>query len=83
MKDSLNVIIELKKTILYLDKIVVNFPGSERELKDKIRGAMYDLLEIIYMANEFKEKRKDYQVQGIVKIKMIDFYLKILIIGLL
>ena len=28
------------------------------------------------MANEFKEKRKDYQVQGIVKIKMIDFYLK-------
>ena len=77
MKDNLNIIINLKKTILYLDKIVVNFPGNERELKDKIRGTLYDLLEIIYMANEFKDKRRKYQFKAIVKIKMVDFYLKI------
>ena len=77
MKDNLNIIINLKKTILYLDKIVVNFPGNERELKDKIRGILYDLLEIIYMANEFKDKRRKYQFKAIVKIKMVDFYLKI------
>ena len=77
MKDNLNIIINLKKTILYLDKIVGNFPGNERELKDKIRGTLYDLLETIYMANEFKDKRRKYQFKAIVKIKMVDFYLKI------
>lgn len=77
MKDTLNIITELKKTIIYLDKIVINFPGNERELKDKIRESMYCLLELLYMANEFKEKRKEYQVMSIVKVKMLDFYLKI------
>lgn len=77
MKDSLNIITELKKTILYLDKIVVNFPSNERVLKDKIREELYDLLEILYMANEFRDKRKKYQFKAIVKIKMLDFYLKV------
>ena len=75
MKDNLNIIINLKKTIVYLDKVIVDFPGNERELKDKIRGTLYDLLEILYMANELKVKRKEYQTRAIVKIKMIDFYL--------
>lgn len=77
MKDTLNMITELKKTIIYLDKIVINFPGNERVLKDKVREEMYSLLELLYMANEFKEKRKEYQIMSIVKIKMMDFYLKI------
>ena len=77
MKDSLNIIIELKKTIIYLDKVIVNFPGNERKLKDKIRGTLYDLLEILYMSNEYKIEREAYQTRAVVKIKMVDFYLKI------
>ena len=77
MSDNLNVIINLKKTIIYLDKIVVNFPGNERELKDKIREAMYDILEFLYLASDFKKQRKEYLIKAIVKIKMMDFYLKI------
>ena len=37
MKDNLNIIINLKKTILYLDKIVVNFPGNERDVNVNIK----------------------------------------------
>ena len=77
MSDNLNIIVNLKKTIIYLDKIIINFPGNERELKDKLREAMYDLLEILYLASEFREDRKEYLVRAVVKVKMIDFYLKI------
>ncbi len=76
MKDNLNIIINLKKTIIYLDKIVINFPANEKELKDRIRKEMFTLLKDLYMALDFKEKRKSYQVKAIVKIKMLDFYLK-------
>ncbi len=40
MKDNLNIIVNLKKTVIYLDKIIINFPRNERELKDKLREAM-------------------------------------------
>ncbi len=77
MKDSLNLIINFKKTIVYLDKIVINFPNGEKILKDNIRKTMFDTLELLYKANEFKEKRKELQIDVIIKIKMLDFYLKI------
>lgn len=44
MKDNLKVIANMKKTVLYLDKIIINFPGNERVLKDKISNTMYDIL---------------------------------------
>ena len=36
MVDNFRVVINIKKTILYLDKIIVNFPGNEKVIKDKI-----------------------------------------------
>lgn len=77
MVDNFKIITNFKKTILYLDKIIINFPNNEKVLKDKISHTMYDILELTYMASEYKEKRKEYQIKIIVKIKMIDFYLKI------
>ena len=78
MKDNLVMIFNFKKTILYLDKIIVNFPNNEKVLKDKISNAMYDILECMYMANEISNyNRVIYQKKIVSKIKMIDFYLKI------
>ena len=51
MKDNFKIIINIKKTILYLDKIIINFPNNERVLKDKIKTTMYDILEMCYLAN--------------------------------
>lgn len=76
MKDNLKIIVNFKKTILYLDKIIINFPNSEKVLKDKINNTLYDILECMYMANEISD-RILYQKKIISKFKMIDFYLYI------
>lgn len=78
MKDDLKIVNSLKKTIIYLDKIVVNFPNNERKLKDNIMGTLYEVLELIYFSNELSPKdRIIYQKKIISKIKMLDFYFKI------
>ena len=78
MTEKLKVITDFKKTILYLDKVVNNFPDNERVLKDKICNSMYEVLECMYMANEVSNyNRILYQKKIVSKIKMIDFYLKI------
>lgn len=75
MIDNLEIAKSLKKTILYLEKILENFPSKEKVLKDKIIKTNYDILELVYLINEL-EDRKFYQCQVISKIKMLDFYLK-------
>ena len=77
MVDNFRVVINIKKTILYLDKIITNFPAKEKVLRDKLSNTMYEVLEFTYMASEFKDKRPYYQTKIVVNIKMTDFYLKI------
>lgn len=78
MKDNFRLISNLKRTILYLDKVVMNFPNKERVLKDNIMGSVYEALEYAYMANEVSSyNRVIYQKKMITKVKMIDFYFKI------
>ena len=78
MKDNLKVIANMKKTILYLNKIIINFPNNEKVLKDKISNTLFEVLECMYMANEVNNyNRILYQKKIVSKIKMIDFYLKI------
>lgn len=73
MKDNLKVIINIKKTILYLDKIIINMPNSDIVLKDNLKKSMYNVLEYAYMASLDSK----YKLFIISKIKMVDFYLKI------
>ena len=78
MHEKLAIVNDIKKTIFYLDKIIVNFPRTEKVLKDKISNTYYEVLELIYFSNllDIKE-RIVYQKRIISKIKMIDFYFKI------
>lgn len=73
MKDNLKVITNIKKTILYLDKIIINMPNSDIVLKDNLKKTMYNVLEYAYMASLDSK----YKLFIISKIKMVDFYLKI------
>lgn len=78
MKDDFKLINNLKKTIIYLDKIIINFPNNEKVLKDNIMQNMYDILEYAYMANEVNDYNKIlYQKKLIARIKMVDFCFKI------
>lgn len=77
MHEKLAVVNDIKKTIFYLDKIIVNFPRTEKVLKDKISNTYYEVLELIYFSNLLDVKERIvYQKRIISKIKMIDFYFK-------
>ena len=78
MYEKLEVINDIKKTIFYLDKVIINFPRTEKVLKDKISTTYYEILELIYFSNLLDVKERIiYQKRIISKIKMIDFYFKI------
>ena len=77
MKENLLIITKVKKTIEYLDKIIENFPKKEIVLRNELSSKCYKLLETSYYAKHSKEKYKyQYQIDMIVIIKMIDYYLK-------
>lgn len=74
MEDKLLIITKIKKTILYIEKIVNNYPHKDLVLKNKILKSSYELLELAYKSNIIKEKL--YIKECIVKIRMIEFYFK-------
>ncbi len=68
----------MKKFILGLEVILVNFPRKEFLTKDMIYKDALKILELVYIANdtsELDEKRK-IQVEILGKINMLDFYLE-------
>ena len=78
MIDNLQVIKDVKKTIIYLEKIIINFPNNDKVIKDKIMNTMFEILELTYISNENTGiERIKYQKKLTIKIKMIDFYLEL------
>ena len=59
--------------ILSLDDFLVNYPKSEKILKDKIKSTSYEILELILLANLKQDKLVEQQLI-ISKINMLDFY---------
>jgi len=74
MQDKLLIATRVKKTIEYIEKVLINYPQSEIILKNKIISSCYDLLELVYRANIFKETI--YMKEILVKIRMIEYYIK-------
>lgn len=75
--NDLLIISKLKETILYIGKVLINFPKINIILKNNIETTLYNLLEIIYNAIYDKNNRIELLYNSLVKIKMLDFYLKI------
>ena len=44
MQDKLLIVSKIKKTILYVDNVLINFPNTEHILKNNIISNFYDLL---------------------------------------
>lgn len=76
MNDRLLIITRVKKTIEYVHKTLDNYPKKYMELKKHIIDALFDILEFSYLANNDFEKIK-YQTYIIVKIYLVDYYLKL------
>lgn len=75
MQDKLLIATRVKKTIEYIEKAIYNFPHTEVILKNKIMSNCYDLLELVYKANVHKDKV--YMQDLIVKIRMINYFVKV------
>ncbi len=64
---------------MMIEKELKNFPKKDIEIKNNIRTAMYDLLEIAYLANTTFDTtlKKRLIEQVLAKIKVIDFLLNL------
>ena len=72
------IIKNIKKFILGLEVILVNFPKKEFLTKDMIYRDALKILELIYTANEIDDlnEKKSIQIEILSKINMLDFYLE-------
>jgi len=75
MQDKLLIITKIKKTISYVENVLINFPKTEYVLKNNIISSFFELLELIYKANIHKDIF--FMKESIVKIRMIEYYIKI------
>ena len=65
----------MKKFIMYIDEVIINYPKREYVLKDRILYYSYDILELIYKAN-FNKERYHLQMDILSKLSMLDFCLE-------
>ena len=77
--EKFKVIQFIRELILVVDKELDNFPKKDIELKNRIRMASYDLLELAYEANtsEVIEFKKVQLTKMVSRVKIIDFLLNL------
>ena len=78
-EEKFKIIQFIRELIISIDSQLDNFPKKDIELKNRIRNASYDLLELSYKANVTSnvEKKKNLLEEIIAKVKIIDFLLNL------
>ena len=59
----------MKRFIMSLDNIIINYPRKENVIKDRLYNDSLDILYLIYLANNSKD-RKNIQIKILSKISM-------------
>lgn len=74
-KDKFKIIEFMRKLIIYFDKILINFPKKELELKTILINELYYTLKLLYITNDMKksDNKIDNKGQIISNIKFISF----------
>lgn len=77
MNSNYSLLNKTKLTIIYINKQIINFPKSERVLKDNIEKNMYEIIELIYFyyLNDVKRIKQKYLKDLVVELSMLDFYI--------
>ena len=76
--DKFKLIVLIKKFILESEDLLANVPRKDYYNRDKFRDDITNILHLTFLANNIgdKEKRKDYQIDILARLSMIDFYLE-------
>lgn len=80
-KDKLKIVLLVKEFLFDLDSILCRFPNKEKVLRDKIRTVLYELIELIYIANympldKYRDDRIKLQIKILSKLSLIDLLLE-------
>lgn len=75
--DNSKIILRLKKTIIYTEKVLENFPRKDIILKNKIIDIFYNILELTHEIYIDSENKNKIIKKILIKIRMLDFYLQI------
>ena len=65
---------EIKNFILSLDSILINYPKKDIIIKKTIINTSFELLELVYLANNKIDNKENIKYECLSKISMIDFY---------
>ena len=65
---------EIKNFILSLDSILINYPKKDIIIKKRIINTSFELLELVYLANNKIDNKENIKYECLSKITMIDFY---------
>ena len=65
---------EIKNFILSLDSILINYPKKDIIIKKRIINTSFELLELLYLANNKIDNKENIKYECLSKISMIDFY---------
>ena len=65
---------EIKNIILSLDSILINYPKKDIIIKKRIINTSFELLELVYLANNKIDNKENIKYECLSKISMIDFY---------
>lgn len=78
MNTNFNVLNRIKKTNLYVEKLIMNFPKKEYILKNNLEKSMFRTIELVFTCNiqdslRIKEK---YFKELIIELAMINYYIE-------
>lgn len=78
-EEKFKVINYIRDLLINIDKNLENFPKKDIEIKNRLRNAGFDLLEIAYEANttENRQAKIDLINKCISKVKVIDFLINL------
>ena len=78
-KEKFKVIDYIRNLLVNIDKNLDNFPKKDIEIKNRVRNASFDLLELTYEANTIEDEEKKIELinKCISKVKIIDFLLNL------
>ncbi len=80
MQEKFKVLEFIRDLLSNIDKNLDNFPKKDIEIKNRIRNASFDLLELAYEANTTSDDDLKVQLldKCIAKIKVIDFLINLM-----
>lgn len=78
MNTNFNVLNRIKKTNLYVEKLIMNFPKKEYILKNNLEKSMFRTIELVFTCNiqdSLRIKEKFFK-DLVVELAMINYYVE-------